>query len=364
MSGTKARTGLIFIGYSLIITVFILITAVVFMKSATKKQVVSDEYVVYTARAVLLDALQSTSLIPLNSSQHLVNMSDVEDYYINSLLGNLPWVILILFVTLMIGTWSLWRVLLRLNEHQAFEIANELSVLAENPHVFRGNELIRGSYEKIRSRFDEYAAYYIKLCSYITHEQKNIISLIRGRLQLAGADELLSEVDKMASGIDDVLTLSAMKESAVLEPVDSALVCARVCDEYRKIFPNITFQFDEYSNNRIMTKEMWLYRAVCNLVDNAVKYGDGTEIQIGIKNKKGSTIITVLDSGAGIPYDEQDRLFDNRYRVKGLNKNGYGIGLNLVLHVCELSGGFTWVESSPGNGSTFFMIFPEDANLK
>lgn len=56
--------------------------------------------------------------------------------------------------------------------------------------------------------------------------------------------------------------------------------------------------------------------------------------------------------------EQQEKIFENRYRIGNRQKNGYGIGLSLVRHVAELCGGFVWVESEEAKGSKFKLIFP------
>jgi signal transduction histidine kinase len=138
-----------------------------------------------------------------------------------------------------------------------------------------------------------------------------------------------------------------------------SLICALVCDTYKKIYENIYFEFDDDGNTTILAKERWIYRAISNLVDNAVKYGEGKPIYISIKNKNNSVIVTVKDNGIGIDRNSIGKIFDNKYRINELNKDGYGIGLSLVSHVCDLCEGFVMVESELNEGSCFYLSFSE-----
>jgi len=79
---------------------------------------------------------------------------------------------------------------------------------------------------------------------------------------------------------------------------------------------------------------------------------------VTVSRQYDSVIIAVKDYGCGIPNDEQNKIFQNRYRVKDLNKDGYGIGLSLVSHVCDLCGGFVWLDSEKDKGSVFYLSFP------
>ena len=141
--------------------------------------------------------------------------------------------------------------------------------------------------------------------------------------------------------------------------VDVALVCAEVCDSYCKLSRQITFHFDENENTEIIAKERWIYRSIANLLSNAVKYGQNKPIEVSVKSKNNSVIIIVKDHGIGMSEDAQEKIFNNRYRVNELNKDGYGIGLSLVSHVCDLCGGFATVDSELGKGSTFYISFPQ-----
>ena len=110
---------------------------------------------------------------------------------------------------------------------------------------------------------------------------------------------------------------------------------------------------------KYMAKSRWIYRAVSNLLDNAIKYGCGKPISLSVEVRKGSVIVKVQDQGIGIEKSHLDKIFQNRYRVNELNKNGYGIGLSLVSYVCDLCGGFIMAESEPSHGTTFYLSFPQ-----
>lgn len=92
---------------------------------------------------------------------------------------------------------------------------------------------------------------------------------------------------------------------------------------------------------------------------NAIKYGGVGEIALHVGAKNGSVIIQVTDHGIGIPQKEQERIFNYQYRIGQMKKDGYGIGLNLVNHVCSLCGGFATVESIPHEATTFYLSFPK-----
>ena len=98
-------------------------------------------------------------------------------------------------------------------------------------------------------------------------------------------------------------------------------------------------------------------------MDNAVKYSPagGTVRVIGSVNGA-YIVIGVCDNGCGIPASEHERIFERFYRVdKGRSRDtgGTGLGLAIVKHVLRRNGGELRIESTPGKGSTFTMVFPE-----
>lgn len=103
-------------------------------------------------------------------------------------------------------------------------------------------------------------------------------------------------------------------------------------------------------------------QALCNLLDNAVKYsGEEREIGVTLGRANGSVVVSVTDHGIGISEEEQQRIFDRFHRVStGLvhDVKGSGLGLSIVQHVLQAHGGQVSVESEPGKGSTFSIYLP------
>ena len=100
--------------------------------------------------------------------------------------------------------------------------------------------------------------------------------------------------------------------------------------------------------------------AIKQLIDNALKYSpSGTPITVHSFRGNGTVIIGITDHGKGISPQEQARIFERFYRVQnGSGKGGYGLGLFMVRHIVEAHGGRIEVESEPGRGSCFRLIFP------
>ena len=104
--------------------------------------------------------------------------------------------------------------------------------------------------------------------------------------------------------------------------------------------------------------------AVLNLITNAVRYTPrGGRIRVVWKRTGTGAVLTVADTGIGIPPEHLPRITERFYRVdKGRSRDtgGTGLGLAIVKHVMRRAGGELSIESTPGEGSKFMLRFPEE----
>jgi len=104
-----------------------------------------------------------------------------------------------------------------------------------------------------------------------------------------------------------------------------------------------------------------IQRILHNLLENAAKYSDpGTKIEIFARLDNGEVLIGVKDMGIGIPADLQGKLFEPFQRLEQPNIKATGTGLGLIVcrRLVEAHGGRMWLESEPGEGSTFQFTLP------
>ncbi|MGH7195367.1 MAG: sensor histidine kinase [Candidatus Saccharimonadales bacterium] len=104
-----------------------------------------------------------------------------------------------------------------------------------------------------------------------------------------------------------------------------------------------------------------LSEVITNLFDNAVKYSDQGKVSIGLTGDNQVVQIYVRDTGSGIPAEDVPHLFQKFYRVDNSSTRtvgGTGLGLFICRKIIELYNGQIWVESQPGQGSTFFINLP------
>lgn len=213
----------------------------------------------------------------------------------------------------------------------------------------------------------------------VSHELKTPLTAIRSYTEtlIQGAMEdkqnnrkFLDKIDTNARGlsalIDDILEISRMEARrgvAPFEPVslkeETARALETLADRAREknieIEPNL-------SDCRVMGEAAYIYRALLNLLDNAIKYSPaGGTIEIGCRQTGNEIYMSVKDYGSGIPEEHQERVFERFYRVdkaRSRELGGTGLGLSIVKHIMEIHGGRVELESEEGKGAKFTLIFP------
>ena len=221
------------------------------------------------------------------------------------------------------------------------------------------------------------------LVSSVSHELKTPITLIRlhgetlmRRTELGAAERddfyrvIVRESERLSRLVNQILTFSQVERGALVynfEPGDLAPVVAGIVEEHREYLERAGFHVSQAlppSAPTVRFDPAALSQAVVNLLDNAVKYsGEARDIAVRLESRNGSVAFEVEDHGIGIPAAEQTKIFERFYRVpNGSGKGGYGLGLFLVRHIMEAHGGRAEVESEPGRGSRFRLVFPVAAS--
>ena len=183
------------------------------------------------------------------------------------------------------------------------------------------------------------------------------------------AKRLTGEAERLARLVTDLLDLRRLEERGPLErvPVDLAEVVRRAVAEAlpRAEARGITVDVDVPDAARVAGVPADLEAVVANLVSNALKYNrDGGTLEVRIVPDGGTQVLTVRDTGIGIPQQDLGRVFERFYRVDAARSRatgGTGLGLSIVRHAVERHGGSVRVESLLGEGTTFTVVVPIDA---
>ncbi len=215
----------------------------------------------------------------------------------------------------------------------------------------------------------------------VSHEFKTPLTAIQGFAEtlLAGAlddpnnnrrflEIIRDHAARLARLTDDLLKLARI-EAGKLEIEFSSVGLTELiegCAETTLLKASrkqITLEIDIPPGLPAVRGDASLLRDVLqNLLDNAIQYTPaGGRIQVSAMAGAREAVITVADTGIGIPLAEQERIFERFYRVdiaRSREAGGTGLGLSIAKHIVEAHGGRLWVESTVGSGSRFSFSVP------
>ncbi|MCP4419241.1 MAG: HAMP domain-containing protein [Chloroflexi bacterium] len=183
--------------------------------------------------------------------------------------------------------------------------------------------------------------------------------------------KILSGIDQMAQLVDDLLDLGRIEAGVDLakERIEVKPLLESIAEEYwqHAHLAGIKLHINVANNIPTITGDGSLIRqAITNLIGNGIKYApDSGLMWLKAEQLNGELIVSVQDSGPGIPKQDQLRLFEKFYRVKqrGTEKvKGSGLGLAIVRSIAERHGGRVWCNSQQGEGCTFFISLPAQQN--
>lgn len=215
----------------------------------------------------------------------------------------------------------------------------------------------------------------------VSHELRTPLTVISGFLDLENRpgslppdvvarhrELMLEQATRMRSLLDDLLLLSSLENRDDQNDADAEVIAMPklledVVREGRALSlerHHIDLHCEDVS---LIGQADEIRSAVMNLVSNAVRYTpDGGRITVTWARRGAGAALSVTDTGIGIEAKHIPRLTERFYRVdKGRSRGtgGTGLGLAIVKHVLRRNDGRLLIESTPGKGSTFMMVFPE-----
>jgi signal transduction histidine kinase len=214
-----------------------------------------------------------------------------------------------------------------------------------------------------------------------SHELRTPLTNIKLRSEalLSGVDEpevrrrYLAEIDaeterlgRLASALLDLSLLDATSRSQTGEPVDVLPAIHRAISSVQMPAAQKAITVTTNLPEPLPLLAVWpehLEAILVNLLDNAVKYTpSGGEISLSTRVADNGVQIWVRDNGIGIPPHDLPHVFDRFYRVDKARSRragqGAGLGLAIVKTLVEQNGGAIQVESRPGEGTVFSLLFP------
>jgi two-component system phosphate regulon sensor histidine kinase PhoR len=186
-------------------------------------------------------------------------------------------------------------------------------------------------------------------------ERKRVLNLMR------------QQTDRMQTLVGDLLTLAQLEGSPRPAPdrwvAVQALIARIEADAQALSAGRHTLRFDVESGGQVAGSESELASALANLVTNAIRYtpdGGAVDVRWRIRADHAGEF-EVVDTGIGIAREHLPRLTERFYRVDGSRSRetgGTGLGLSIVKHVAQRHGGELDMQSEPGKGSRFRLVFP------
>ncbi|NQU84467.1 MAG: HAMP domain-containing histidine kinase [Mariniphaga sp.] len=220
----------------------------------------------------------------------------------------------------------------------------------------------------------------------MTHELKTPISTISLASQML-EDGSISNTPKTIEQISKVINQESKRLSFQVEKVLQMAVFneGRLKLKFKPLdindlIANVVSNFElkvQNKNGELLTNfkaiiaeikgdEVHITNVIFNLLDNAVKYSNGTpRIEISTKNKKDFVVVSISDNGVGIPKEHLSQIFERFYRVPTgniHNVKGFGLGLSYVKKIVEAHNTEIKVESALNKGTKFSLFFPLNKN--
>jgi signal transduction histidine kinase len=163
---------------------------------------------------------------------------------------------------------------------------------------------------------------------------------------------------------EDLLLFSVLEQDIETEDVNIKDILNQSSKDLELIAEKSGIKFEKSfgrSESTIRANPVLLQRAIMNILENAIKYSEGSKIEVSLVKKNKNLNIIIKDNGKGIPREHIDQIFNRFYRIdksRSRETGGSGLGLSITKNIVEKFEGNIKVESKENEGATFVMQFP------
>ena len=224
--------------------------------------------------------------------------------------------------------------------------------------------MVAHAFNSMQERLRRFVEDRTRMLAAISHDLRTPITLLRLRTEFISETE---EKTRMCATLDEMeamiaATLSFARDDAASEPrqtVDLVGLLSSICYDLADAGLPVSFDPDPIDRLPIDCRSTALKRALTNLVDNALKYGQTAEVALSVSGA--SIVITVDDTGPGIPEAEQEKVFAPFYRLdssRNSNTGGVGLGLGVARTVIHAHGGDIRFENRSEGGLRIEVTLP------
>ena len=238
---------------------------------------------------------------------------------------------------------------------------------------------LAGTFNEMLDRLEDAFGRLARFSSDIAHELRTPINNVRGEVEVALArartpeeyrevlSSALEETQRLGRLIDSLLFLARAENPGMeisREVFDAAAELAAVSEFYEAAATDgkVTLELEAAGPTSVALDRTLFQRAVGNLVENALAHTPaGGRITLKTARRDGALVVTVTDTGCGIPPGHLDRIFDRFHRVdpaRSKHSGGTGLGLAIVKSIAALHGGTAGIASEPGRGTRVTLTLP------
>jgi two-component system phosphate regulon sensor histidine kinase PhoR len=224
--------------------------------------------------------------------------------------------------------------------------------------------------ERIRQEFLENVSH--ELRTPLTSILAFVETLENGAIEdVANSRRFLSVIrknaERMSHLINDILELSSIESGKIKIQPQKVSLRKMVCEIFTDLADKAKKKKLKLKNH--VSEEVFVFadivrleQMLTNLIDNAIKFNrEGGLVEVTYQRTESHDVISVRDTGEGIPQEHLSRIFERFYRVdkaRSREIGGTGLGLAIVKHLAKLHGGEVRASSTPGKGSTFSIELP------